>query len=245
MNRDLRWPRLIGHRGALRLAPENTLASFFCAREAGALWVELDVRLSRDRVPVVFHDARLERTSNGKGRVIGQSLEQLKRLDAGSWFGPQFRGQSIPTLEEALLEIARLGLGVNIEIKPDPGLESETARLALETAARIWPADAPLPLISSFKQEALKQASGMGIGWPLGYLAERFSQEALAKALALKVSTFNLNEKHIKPAQAALIHQAGLGVMAYTVNDPARARHLWAMGVDSLFTDNPKVLSAG
>jgi glycerophosphoryl diester phosphodiesterase len=93
---------IIGHRGAPRETPENTLASFRRAFELGADAIELDVRLSRDGAPIVMHDATLERTTDGADSVSQRTLAQLKRLDAGSWFDPKFRGERIPTLEEAL-----------------------------------------------------------------------------------------------------------------------------------------------
>lgn len=236
------WPRLIGHRGAAKWAPENTLASFFCAADMGAQWVELDVRLCKGGIPVVFHDPTLERTTNGLGRLAEHRLDELKSLDAGSWFSRRFKDEPIPTLDEALDVIARLGMGVNIELKPDLENGAETACRALEIAKRVWPESAPPPLISSFDAEALGEAARLADGWTLGYLAERFECLDLEKALALKAGSFHLAAQDLRQDQIAALHQAGLRVFTYTVNDLAQARQLLAMGVDAIFTDDPKIL---
>jgi len=119
----LKPPRLTGHRGAKVVAPENTLASFREAAEYGADCIEFDVWFCADGVPVIFHDNTLERTSDGVGRVADLDLAALKKLDAGGWFAPEFSGETIPTLPETIVLCRDLGLGINIEIKPNPGEE--------------------------------------------------------------------------------------------------------------------------
>jgi glycerophosphoryl diester phosphodiesterase len=148
-------PPVIGHRGAAAAAPENTLASLRKAHELGARWVEFDVKLSRDRRPILAHDERLNRTTNGRGRFADQTLAEIAKLDAGSWFGPAFAGERVPTFEDALALCGELGLGVNVEIKPCPGRERETARVVAETLLDHWPATRPTPLISSFAPACL------------------------------------------------------------------------------------------
>ena len=91
---------MIGHRGAAASAPENTLAGLRCAKALGCRWVELDVRLTADRQPVVIHDNRLQRTTDGRGRVSALPLAAIRRHDAGAWFAPSFAGERVPTLEE-------------------------------------------------------------------------------------------------------------------------------------------------
>src|SRR5262245_86406 len=95
-------PPLIAHRGASAYAPENTLAAFKKAKELGAQWLEFDVQLTACGEIVVFHDERLERTTNGRGWIHEKPYSYLKTLDAGSWFNSQFAGEKIPTLVEAL-----------------------------------------------------------------------------------------------------------------------------------------------
>ena len=126
-------PRVIGHRGAAAVAPENTLASLRRAKELGAGWVEFDVKLTRDGAAVLIHDERLERTTDGRGEVARTTLAELRKLDAGAWFDPAFAGERVPTLGDALALCGELGLGINVEVKPCPGREAETARVAVET----------------------------------------------------------------------------------------------------------------
>src|SRR3989338_4007474 len=145
-------PKVIGHRGAKAYAPENTLASIHAAADLGIEWVEIDVKLTKDGVPVIFHDEELNRCTNGSGLVAETDFKTIGELDAGLWFGDSFLGEKIPTLEEALNVIIDRGLGVNLEIKPCPGREVETAEVMLDHATRIWSDDAPPPLISSFSQ---------------------------------------------------------------------------------------------
>ena len=114
--KNIKTPWVIGHRGYPAKYPENTLAAFEAAIEAGAIMIELDVMLSRDRKVVVIHDATLDRTTNGKGNVADFTLAELKQLDAGSWLDAQFADQQIPELSE-VLDLINSRAYVNIEIK--------------------------------------------------------------------------------------------------------------------------------
>src|SRR3954471_3234350 len=140
----LQLPRVIGHRGAMAYAPENTLASFREAKQRGALWVEIDVKLTADRVPVLMHDPSLKRTMGIDRLVAEMSRAELPK--------------AVPTFEQAIACFRELGWGCNVEIKPCEGREAETARIAVETLRRAWPSALPAPLLSSFKDESLKAA---------------------------------------------------------------------------------------
>jgi glycerophosphoryl diester phosphodiesterase len=240
----LRLPRVIGHRGAAAHAPENTLAGFRRAAELGAEWVELDVRLSADGVPVVFHDDALDRTTNGRGPVADMTLDGLKALDAGAWFGEGFRGEKIPTLAEAVGVIAGLGLGLNIEVKPDPGREAETARKALAVALAAWPRYLAPPLVSSFRREALAAARDAAPEWPRGLLAEALPGDWREAARDLGCVALHLEQRRLTAAAARTVRDEGLGLLAYTVNEPERAQTLWGWGVQAVFTDRPDRLAA-
>ena len=115
---------VIGHRGAAARAPENTLAGLRRAKDLGCSWVEFDVRLTGDGALVLCHDARLDRTTTGQGRVSAHRLSAIRCFDAGAWFAPEFAGGAVPTLEEALLVAAELGLSVNIEIRPEDMMDA-------------------------------------------------------------------------------------------------------------------------
>jgi glycerophosphoryl diester phosphodiesterase len=232
-----RLPRVIGHRGATAEAPENTLASLKKAKDLGASWVEFDVKLTRDGHPVLIHDERLERTTSGRGEVALTTLAELQRLDAGSWFGPAFAGEQVPLLADALALCADLGLGINVEIKPCPGREAETARVAVETLLELWPEDRPPPLISSFAPACLAVARDLAPDVPRGYLAGALPLRWRDRLAAYRCSTLHLNHRRTTARQRAAVVTAGVPLVLYTVNQPRRARALLDAGVHALFTD--------
>ena len=147
---SLKLPKIIGHRGCAGYAPENTLEGIHTAADMGVEWVELDVKITKDEVPILFHDDMLDRTTNGSGPVAERTYEELKDLDCGNWYGESFNGIQIPTLEEAIDVLIDRDLGLNLEIKPCPGREKETAEVALDLLSTIWD-DHDRLLISSFQ----------------------------------------------------------------------------------------------
>ncbi len=236
-------PRLIGHRGAKESAPENTLASLREAARQGARWVELDVMLTGDGVPVLIHDDTLDRTTDGRGPVAGLTLAELRRLDAGAWFSPRFAGERVPTLEEALALLLDLGLGLNLEIKPFPGREVPTAEAALAVLRRHWPAGRPL-LVSSFEVPCLEVARAAAPDIPRGYLLWDPPADWAAVADRLEAATLNVHQDRQTAASVAAYRATGRPVLAYTVNDAGRARELFGWGVAAVFTDAPGRLAA-
>jgi glycerophosphoryl diester phosphodiesterase len=236
---------VIGHRGAAAVAPENTLASLRKAKELGAAWVEFDVKLTRDRAAVLMHDERLERTTDGQGEVSLITLVELQKLDAGAWFDPAFAGERVPTFADALALCGELGLGINVEIKPCPGREAETARVAVETLLEHWPEDRPAPLISSFAPVCLAVARDLAPAVPRGCLADRLPARWQQQLEAYDCSTLHLNDQRLSEQQRAAVLAAGVPLILYTVNDPDRARELLGAGVTALFTDRvSEVLAA-
>jgi len=233
------FPRIIGHRGSPRSAPENTLASFRRAAQDGARWVEFDAALTLDGRVVIFHDDELDRTSDGSGLLADATFEQLAALDAGGWFAPEFKGEMIPTLEEALELFANFNLGFNMELKTDKGREVDLAAAALPIVLDSWPSSLPTPLISSFSRQALAAAKDIAPQWPRGFLFDRLPEDWREAAKLLGAATLNANHKHLTRDQVLEIRGLGYGVMAYTVNEPARAETLFAWGVEAVFTDIP------
>ena len=242
---SLSIPRLIGHRGAARHAPENTLAGMRTAALQGALWVELDVKITADGVPILFHDDDLDRTTNGRGPVAQMDFTGLRRLDAGYWFGRNFRMERIPTLAEALQAAIALDIGLNLEIKPCPGRDEQTAGIALSMALSLWPADRPPPLISSFSVTALEMARQVAPHWPRGYLMDEVPDDWAAIADRLDVRTININAARQTADSIATYAATGRPVLAYTVNEAEQARRLFAWGVTGIFTDTPQRLFQG
>lgn len=236
-------PRLIGHRGAKESAPENTLASIREAARQGARWVEVDVMLTRDQTPVLIHDDTLDRTTTGSGPVPLLDLAQLRQLDAGAWFDPRFAGERVPTLAEAAALVLDLGLGLNLEIKPYPGQDFATARVALDTLRPLWPAGHPL-LVSSFEVPCLEVARDLWPEIPRGYLIWEQPADWAAIADRVGAATVHVNQEWQTPDSVAAYRATGRPVLAYTVNDAERAKTLFDWGVSSVFTDAPGRLAA-
>ena len=241
---QLDLPKVIGHRGAKSHAPENTLASVQLAHAQGARWVEVDVKLTADGVPVLMHDDRVDRTTDGHGAVRDMTLGEIRRLDAGRWFSEAYAGERVPTLEEFLDLAAGLGLGINLEIKPCAGRERETAEAALELARRHWPAGLPV-LVSSFAVPSLEAAMAAAPDWPRGYLMDEEAPDWRGTADRLAAATINVNARRQTAESVAAYRATGRPVLCYTVNDPARARVLFGWGVAGVFTDAPLEMLAG
>lgn len=232
-------PRLIGHRGAALLAPENTLAGFRKAAETGVRWVEFDVRLTRDGRCVLLHDDTLERTTTGTGRADLLDFGALRRFDAGAWFGSAFAGERVPSLEETIDLLATFGLGANVEVKPGPGAEAATGKAVAEVLRTRWPASLPTPLVSSFKETSLAAVREAAPELPRGLLVGEVPPDWRARAEALGCVTIHCNHKRLMRAQAREVLAAGFPLLAYTVNDPARAEELWGWGLATMITDCP------
>ncbi len=237
-------PRVIGHRGARASAPENTLAGIRRAHAEGASWVEFDVKLTADGHPILMHDETLDRTTDGRGPVAARTLAEVSQLDAGGRFAPGFRGERVPTLGQALDLLASLGMGFNLEIKPCPGREAETAEAALGVLARRWPTNRPVPVISSFKVLSLMAARAASPDLPLGYLTEELAPDWADGVAVLGCRTVHPNWRNLTRAQVEAVKAAGYPLLVWTVNEPARARELIAWGADSLITDCPALIAA-
>ncbi len=238
----LKLPRVIGHRGAAGYAPENTIDSIHTAADMGIKWVELDVKITKDEVPIIFHDDTLERTTNGSGNVADKTYEELKELDAGSWYADSFLNVQIPTLEDVIDVLIDRDLGLNLEIKPCPGRERLTAEVALDLLSTIWD-DHDRLLISSFQHVSLEAAFDLAQDWHRGLLLpEELPDNWAEMADYLKVSSINVNAKTIKRDTVEGIMDKDLPILAYTVNQPDQARLLQSWGVDGFFSDTPDVI---
>jgi len=242
--RALALPAVIGHRGAAASAPENTLAGLRMARTLGAAWVEFDVHLSGDGRCILLHDDTIDRTTDGSGTASRMSFAALRAFDAGAWFAPQFASERIPAFEEAIELLGALGVGANVEIKPARGHEAATARATVEMLQRRWPTNLPPPLVSSFAPEALAVAQEVAPEFTRGHLFGRLPANWRQLAERLGCATIHCDQRHLGPAQARAVLDAGFPLLAYTVNDPVRAREILGWGVDAVFSDCPDAVLA-
>jgi glycerophosphoryl diester phosphodiesterase len=237
-------PRLIDHRGAAAHAPENTLAGLAKAKSLGVAWVEFDVMLTRDGVPVLLHDENLQRTCGVDRLLAATSCSELESIDAGRWFGSAYAGERIPTLEAAIACLGQLGMGANVEIKPSAGQEHETALATIETVRRCWPANLPPPILSSFELTSLETAQAAAPELARGYLLGELTPGWEATARRLGAVSIHTSHEPLQRAHVEAVKADGYQLAIYTVNDPACARELFAWGVDALFTDDPQALAA-
>lgn len=238
----LKLPKLIAHRGAALYAPENTLASLKKAAEIGAEWVEFDVMLTKHHEPIVFHDARLDRTTNGRGFVRNSDYSVISGLDAGNWFAKDFAGERVPTLSEWLNTTASLNLGLNLEMKATRWNARMLAQTVAIELAQNLPRSHAAPLISSSSRYCLKAMRERGAHYLLGYITDSWRknwQSILAESdcISLHINHNVLTEKRIRE-----VKEKNYLLLAYTVNDRKRAEELFAMGVDSIFSDDPQLL---
>lgn len=246
------YPKVIAHRGGGILAPENTLAAMRCGLAHGFHAVEFDVMLSQDGVPVLMHDPQFGRTVRGTGRVCDTAAAQLAAMDAGSWFGPQFAGESVPTFEQVVDFCKENQIWMNVEIKPAPGFEAETGRVVAELAQRLFAAelaayvpgrnDASLPLFSSFSLHALLAAKAAAPGIPRGYLVDTIPDDWQECVQTVDAVALHTNHKNLTERLAHDIKAQGSGLFCYTVNTPERAREIMAWGIDAFCTDRIDVI---
>lgn len=227
----LQLPKVIGHRGAMAYAPENTLESFREARKRGATWVEIDVKLTADGVPIVMHDSSLKRTMGIDRMVADMRAAELPA--------------AVPTFEQAIACFGELGLGCNVEIKPCEGREEETARVVVATLRNHWPAVLPAPLLSSFKDASLAAARQAAPEFARALLIGELKDDWRGRAATLAALGINTNGKQLTAPRAIEVKKAGYLLSAYTINDPDVARVLVAMGVDCIITDAPDLILDG
>lgn len=234
-------PRYIAHRGLSARAPENTLAAVQAAHDAGCEWVELDVQLLGDGTPVIWHDAGLKRCSSGRGKLIRLDAESAAKLDAGSWFGAQFRGEPMATLEAMLALIRRLGLGLNLELKVSRGRNAiELAQAALPPALEALPAEKLI--VSSFNRDALTAARTLESDperLRLGVLDDKASKRWWQETERLSAYSLHLDWRKLKIKRAREIADESIKLFCYTANDPVTFEKLWDWGVDGVISDDP------
>lgn len=231
------YPEILAHRGGGKLAPENTIAALRCGLAHGYRAVEFDVMLARDGVPVVIHDPYLGRTVAGAGHVYDYDAAELQAMDAGAWFGAQFKDEPVPTFAEFAGFCRANGIWMNIEIKPAPGFEAETGKVVALATRAMFAEGGEAPLLSSFSETALAAARDAAPGLPRAVLFDTVPPDWQPRAHILGAVAIHCNHKRLDAALASAIKAAGFGLFCYTVNTPARARELFAMGVDGMCTD--------
>jgi glycerophosphoryl diester phosphodiesterase len=245
------YPRWVAHRGAGKLAPENTLAAFRLGASYGYRMFECDAKLSADGVPFLMHDATLDRTTNGR-EVLGAAAgtvggdhpwSELARLDAGSWHSRAFAGEPLATLENLSRFCIANRYMLNIEIKPTPGVELLTGEVVSREAAGWWSNAQVPPLLTSFRPEALQAAQASAPQLPRGLLLDSLWQGWFDVARSIDCIAIVCNHALWDAATVAQVQGAGMRCLSYTVNDEWEADRLIRIGTDGLITDRVDLFS--
>jgi glycerophosphoryl diester phosphodiesterase len=235
---------VIAHRGARDVAPENTLAALRKAHELGAGWVEVDVKITQDGVPILMHDDTLNRTTNGQGAVAEAPWGRVKTLDAGSWFDASFANEPVPILDDVLRLALETGLRLNVELKPCPGRARATTMVALIEMAKIWPENVEPPLICSFDVESLSIAAQLQPPWPRGYIMPEWREDWYDTFKKVEAMAVSMDEKALTRERVAAFVRAEVPLLAYSLADPARAKELLSWGVAAVYADKPSAILA-
>jgi glycerophosphoryl diester phosphodiesterase len=231
------YPKFCAHRGAGKLAPENTLAAFRLGYEHGYRMAEFDVKLSADGVAFLLHDDTLDRTTNRTGRADASTWRELALADAGTWHSPVYAGEPLASLAAVAAWSRARQVAMNIEIKPTRGRERETGAAIALDALSLWRGADVLPLLSSFSEVALDAAREAAPDLPRAWLSEYWRDDWRERVVPLGCIALDLKHTLLTKARIDEIHNAGLRVATWTVNDPARAGDLIGWGVDTLITD--------
>ena len=241
------YPRWVAHRGAGKLAPENTMSAFRLGAHYGYRMFECDAKLSKDGVLFLMHDATLNRTTNAQGTGSDLIMGEIAQLDAGSWHSRAFAGEALPTLEALSRWCLANHYFLNVEIKPTPGQELETGRACGALMNKIWPQTEVQPLFTSFKPDALQSAKEVAPHIPRGLLVDKLADSSgdadLQIALDLGCQVMVLNHALWTPELVAKVHGAGLRCSSYTVNDEWAAQRLIDLGTDAIITDRVDLFS--
>lgn len=231
---------LTAHRGLSSLAPENTLSAFNMAIDYGCQWIEIDVQLTRDFVPVVIHDQTVDRCTNGTGRVADLSWHELRLLDAGSWFDEEFEGEHIPSLAETLSLVKDAGVSLNIELKtyPEDDIELLCERVAqIVTESEIDPNQL---LFSSFSSEALTSIAQYLPNVRRGQLWQEIPTNLEVVLQEVGAYSVHCDYRFLTQEQAKHIKSIGYKLFCYTANVPEQVNAHWQWGVDMMITDMPQ-----
>lgn len=237
-------PLIVAHRGASHLAPENTLAAFALAWELGADMIEADFFLTADGEIVCHHDRTTKRTAGHDRPVAEQTLDELKTLDVGSWKQAKWAEERIPTLEE-VLQTVPAGKAIFIEIKCGPEIVPYLLRI-------IKASDLELKqmIVISFKEDVIAEVESTLPAIETSWISDfeevngrwqPTAQEVVETARRIQADSVDVHAEAgiVDEAFVRAVRQAGLGFHVWTVNEPALARHMIALGADSITTDRP------
>ncbi|MFD1863218.1 glycerophosphodiester phosphodiesterase [Planococcus chinensis] len=230
----------VAHRGASGHAPENTMGAFHKGVEMKADYIEIDVQMTKDGELVVIHDTTVDRTTDGTGKVKSLTFEEIRQLDAGSWFSEAYAGEQVPTFDE-VLDAFRGKVGILIELKaPElyPGIEKKVADALVER--NMDRSNNGKIILQSFNHESMKKSKELLPNLPHGILAgagwANVTEEQLAQ-FAAYADYFNPSMHIVTEELVSDVHEAGMKIYPYTSRSQEQALRLFDLNVDGIITD--------
>ncbi|MDO5672553.1 MAG: glycerophosphodiester phosphodiesterase family protein [Actinomycetaceae bacterium] len=235
-----RMPRIYAHRGMCLQAPENTLAAFRMAKEAGAGWIETDVDVTSDGTPIIIHDTDLDRTTNRSGSIYDLGADDLEGIDAGSWFSSDFEGEPLPTLTQLVDLMNEIHLSANIELKSHETGAALSRSLIWNTIGELMRLKRGAHVVvSSFNPLLLAEFKRAAPQWPVAWLTTRetFASDWRSMLELIDADYLHPEDASLTREKVRMVRAAGFGVNVWTVNSRARANELKNWGVTGIITD--------
>ena len=234
---------LVLHRGASAYAPENTLDALKRAADMGAEWVETDVQVTADGGLVMIHDKTVDRTTNGTGDVAKLSTQDIRALDAGSWFGDgRFDGARVPLLSDYLGLAQDLGVGVQLEIKHVYGWEERVTERVCAAVCKEWQ-DPQKLVFSSFSERCMKLVADKAPDFPRCIAVTALPKDPAGRLQETGCHILHAQHSWVDVDDLAELVTSGIEFAVATINSPERARYFLEHGAASVLTDRPDLLS--
>ncbi len=231
---------VIAHRGLSSEAPENTLAAIITAANRGLEWIEVDVKMTADRQLILCHDETLQRTTNGSGKISESNWEELSKLDAGSWFSPKFKTETLAELKIALEHCLKLNLSVNLELKPLSNQIKPFVKTLVPIILRFQKQGVNL-LISSFNKDIIKQIYNTTNTIQLGYLIDDNDDQEAIQNFFNEIDPVSIHLPKLRATKEFITEMKKYNkpLLVYTINSSEEAKALFESGVDAVFSDYP------
>lgn len=234
---------LIAHRGAPRLAPENTIPGMIAAAKHGARWVEIDVKLTSDMKPVIIHDDTVDRTTNGRGWVAGMTFEDIRSLDAGVKTSAEFAGTKVPTFKELIECVLTLDIGLQVELKPTAGDDIETAEVALQVLKDMSQANRGGLFLASFSIRSIHAARRLMPDVPRAFAVVCPPKNPKALLDETGCQVLHVVRDLLTDDALHRLADSQIEFAVATINEPETARHLLANGAQTVLSDVPDLLA--
>ncbi len=240
---NLNLPKLIGHRGVKDIAPENTIFAIEKAIYYNLKWIEVDVKISKDKIPILLHDDNLERTTSGKGSPINFNYNEISKFEAGKWFDRNLKNIYVPTLEEVLKLCSKKKIGINIELKPNKGFEKDNVKAIIKLFKQ-YKKNLKF-YFSSFDWASIILIKKLFPKSNVGILIDKLDidiEKIIKKCKKYKIFSCGLNIKIINKKIILLLKNNDIHISVYSSKNITYkiATKLFAIGIDSIFIDNPK-----